>query len=209
MVDRKMRARQLPYKHFFVLAVLAAAVSSCATGGTASIRSVEPQTRPQSSALWRRAAARGGEPDADLRAVRKEWELDASAPSLPAAQVTARPAVSGLWVTGAREGGASVALTRRGDGLYELELWTGGCLGQWHTNRLARYEGGVLTLNYPVRQYPGKVFQTLFSVSVGGGDYLLPDADVPDYLRYQHGTDSVRTLDWYAGGYLLHLVPQD
>lgn len=149
------------------------------------------------------ASSESPSPDAELRGLRPEWEVDPTEPMLIASQVIARPDVAGTWLPAAREGQAELSLTRLQQGLYDLKFRTAGCLGHWELHRLARYSSGVLTLNYPVEQYNLKErYQKLFVVAIDGEDFLLPTADVPTYLRFLRGEERKRnpifTLAYYS-----------
>jgi hypothetical protein len=146
--------------------------------------------------------------DIRLRTMRREWELSASSPSLPAQDIASRSGVAGLWVTPAKEGGASLALIKGPADTYEVEYESGGCLDSWRLTRLARYEHGVLTLNFPVEQYSGRISQRFFAVSIDGDDYLLPEADISTYEKYQRSTSAVQDRRWYAG-FMMKYVPRD
>jgi hypothetical protein len=125
-------------------------------------------------------------PDLDLQAGRDPWQVDSSEPNL-AQPLRARPAdIEGRWKASVTSAPSAV-IRRIDDNLYELEIQTGGCLGDWKLQRKVRYESGVLTLDFPAMEYPTKRFQRLFIIEISGEQFLLPSADVDRYLRCLRG----------------------
>jgi len=195
----------------FVLLLIGFSSIAIAPPSTAAAATGDSSTWPVDGVtFFYTASSESPSPDAKLRVLRPEWDVDPAEPVLMASQVIARPDVSGTWLPAAREGLAELSLTSLRQGLYDLKFRTAGCLGHWELHRLARYSSGVLTLNFPVEQYDLKErYQKLFVVAIDGKDFLLPAADISTYLRFLRGEERKRnpifTLAWYSAYLPQHL----
>ncbi|HXO43383.1 MAG TPA: carboxypeptidase-like regulatory domain-containing protein [Thermoanaerobaculia bacterium] len=101
------------------------------------------------------------DPDAELRRFRSEWVVDPrEAERLPVGARTTAGDLTGVWSTRApADAGTQMRFTRCADGVYDVEFSTGGCLGQWTLRRLAHEVDGIITFNYPVRDYQWDHYQ--------------------------------------------------
>lgn len=70
-----------------------------------------------------------------------------------------------------------------GGGAYRVAFGSYGSLGRLEMDRTGCYADGVLTLDRPVFEYGGTTYRRLYTLRVGGTEYLVPDVRLGRFRR--------------------------
>lgn len=109
-----------------------------------------------------------------------EWKPDRTI-SLNPALVSADMKITGRWhFFDGRFFGTDISIDAD-ESLFPVHFHAWGCAGAFSLERNATFEGGVVHLDKPVRDFWPNTYQDLFAAHVHGKDYLVPECIAKEF----------------------------
>lgn len=105
---------------------------------------------------------------------------------LPAERIAERETLSGRWVTRGQRHGSTLVFKRMEDAndrQYGVQFATHTCTANHKEERTAEYRDGRVSLDRPLAEALGPVYQQLYCVRVGTKRVLIPQARSEDMAR--------------------------
>lgn len=91
------------------------------------------------------------------------------------------PDIAGTWTCRHRMDGSEFTFSRRGDGQFDVDFSTSGCLGKCDLRRAAKIDKGIIRLDAAVAEYRTRTYNTLYVIRIDGSEYLLPADGLSDF----------------------------
>ncbi|MCB9853237.1 MAG: hypothetical protein H6819_09095 [Phycisphaerales bacterium] len=118
-----------------------------------------------------------------IEAELKDWRPPDGLQPPPATIRVSSIDLEGSWLGRTGMDTASMVISRRNDGTFDVNFSTSGCLGGWRLKRTATYKDGILELDRPVQEYCPITFRRLYTIRANGTELLLPETSVADLMQ--------------------------
>ncbi len=131
---------------------------------------------------------------------------------LPAERIVAHGTLSGRWVTAGHRYGSTLIFKRveeASDSHYRVEFATHTCITGHIAQRTAEYRDGRVTLDRPVAEALGAVYQQLRCVRVGTKRVLVSEARSEDMARLLAAIDNAEAHNQWDDLKALAYVHED